>query len=260
MRALFSRVEEESWPQAVRALVVDADPESRSKIKEFLRPRTEIHVMAECRTAVEAEAAAGAQPFDLVFASIELPDGDGLELAKRIAGLSSPVVVLLGGHREQALRAFDAHPADYLLKPLNRERFLRAVDHALKQVETRREAERSTEKAGVLSGWGERIAIKSDHRILILRTSEIEWIEAAGNYVNIHAKHGTHFVRETMNSIEGKMPPARFMRIHRSTIVNLDRVKELKAGINGEYLVLMQDGQALTLSRGYRSQLQRLLR
>jgi two-component system LytT family response regulator len=112
----------------------------------------------------------------------------------------------------------------------------------------------------VLRGWGERIALKSDRKIVLLRTAEIEWIEAAGNYVNIHARHSTHFVRETMHSIEQKMPPDRFMRIHRSTIVNLDRVKELKAGANGEYMVLMQDGQALTLSRGYRGQLEKLMR
>lgn len=112
----------------------------------------------------------------------------------------------------------------------------------------------------VLRGWGERIALKSDRKIVLLRTAEIEWIEAAGNYVNIHARHSTHFVRETMHSIEQKMPPDRFMRIHRSTIVNLDRVKELKAGANGEYVVLMQNGQPLTLSRGYRSQLEKLLR
>jgi two-component system LytT family response regulator len=218
-----------------------------------------MQVLAECGTGAEAQDACRQQAFDVVFVAIELPDGDGLELAKVIADDSSPVVILLAFHKDHALRAFDAHPADYLLKPLDRERFLRAVDLALRQVETRRDAQRSTERAGVLSGWGERIAIKSDHRILLLRTAEIDWIEAAGNYVNIHAKHGTHFVRETMHSIAGKMPPSRFMRIHRSTIINLDRVKELKPGVNGEYLVLMHSGEALTLSRGYRTELKRLL-
>lgn len=111
----------------------------------------------------------------------------------------------------------------------------------------------------VLRGWGERIALKADRKIVLLRTAEIEWIEAAGNYVNIHTKGAAYFVRETMSSIEGKMPSDRFMRIHRSTIVNLDRIKELKAGSNGEYSVRMQNGEELTLSRGYRSQLQRLL-
>ena len=111
----------------------------------------------------------------------------------------------------------------------------------------------------VLRGWGERIALKADRKIVLLRTAEIEWIEAAGNYVNIHTKGTAYFVRETMSSIESKMPSDRFMRIHRSTIVNLDRIKELKAGSNGEYLVRMQNGEELTLSRGYRSQLQRLL-
>lgn len=112
----------------------------------------------------------------------------------------------------------------------------------------------------ILRGWGERIALKSDRRIVLLRTAEIDWIEAAGNYVKIHAQHSTHFVRETMHSIEEKMPRERFMRIHRSTIVNLDRVKELQAGTNGEYTVRLQNGQVLTLSRGYRRQLEKLLR
>ena len=111
----------------------------------------------------------------------------------------------------------------------------------------------------VLRGWGERIALKADRKIVLLRTAEIEWIEAAGNYVNIHTKGAAYFVRETMSSIERKMPSDRFMRIHRSTIVNLDRIKELKAGSNGEYSVRMQNGEELTLSRGYRGQLQRLL-
>src|SRR5262249_49928356 len=161
-------------PHAVRALVVDADEETRSRVKELLRPRPEIHVLVECRTSAEVQDAVLRQPIDLVFVSVELPDGDGLELVKRIAEHSSPVVILLATQRDHALRAFDAPPADYLLKPLDRERFMRAVDHAMRQVEAHREAQQSTEKAAVVSGWGERIAIKSDHRIILLRTAEID--------------------------------------------------------------------------------------
>jgi two-component system LytT family response regulator len=259
MRALLYRDEDERAPQAMRALLVDPDPESLARIKDLLRIRPEIHVLAECLTASEADQAMRRQPFDLAFVAIELPDDDGLQLVRRIPDPTLPAVILLTTQREHALRAYAAHPADYLLKPVNSDRFMRALDHAVRQVEIRREAQRANETASILSSWGEWIAIKSDHRIILVRTEDIEWIEAAGNYVNVHAKHGKHFVRETMNSIEGKMPRGRFMRIHRSTIVNLARVKEVKTGVNGEYVVLMQNGEALRLSRGYRNQLQRLL-
>jgi two-component system LytT family response regulator len=259
MRALLNRGEGERAPQVLRALLVDPEADSRARIKDLLRARPEVHVLAECLTAAEADDAVHRQPFDLAFIAIELPDDDGLQLVRRMPERSSPVVILLTTEREHALRAYAAHPADYLLKPVDGDRFLRALDHAVQQVEIRRKAWRANGTSGVLSDWGERVAIKSDHCIILLRTAEIEWIEAAGNYVNIHTKHATHFVRETMNSIEGKMPRGCFMRIHRSTIVNLDRVQHVKAGVKGEYVVLMQSGEALTLSRGYRNQLQRLL-
>lgn len=259
MRALFYRSEDERAPRAVRALLVDPDAKSRARIRDLLRTRPEIHVLAECLTAAEADDALHRQPFDLAFVAIELPDDDGLQLLRRIPERSSPVVILLTKQSEHALRAYAAHPADCLLKPVERQRFAQALDHAVQQVQTRREARRANQTASAVTGWGERIAIKTDHRIILLLTAEVEWVEAAGNYVNIHAKDGTHFVRETMNSIEGKLPHGRFMRIHRSTIVNLDRVQEVRAGVNGEYVVLMKNGEALTLSRGYRHQLQRLL-
>jgi two-component system LytT family response regulator len=259
MRALFHRGEEEHAPKAIRALIVDSDPKSRARIKDLLRTRPGIHVLAECLTAGEADQALRGQPFDLAFIAIDLPDDDGVQLVHRMPERSSPVVILLTKQSEHALRAYAAHPADCLLKPIARERFIQALDHAVQQLETRQDARRANETASAVTGWGERIAIKTDHRIILLLTAEVEWIEAAGNYVNIHAKDGTHFVRETMNSIEGKLPHGRFMRIHRSTIVNLDRVQEVRAGVNGEYVVLMKNGEALTLSRGYRHQLQRLL-
>jgi two-component system LytT family response regulator len=159
------------------------------------------------------------------------------------------------------VQAYEVYPVDYLLKPFDRERFTKALDRALSEIASDRAAGSVGGKVSDIREWSaERIAIKSDNRIIFLRNSEIDWIEAAGNYLKFHTKSGEYLVRETMSAMENKLPSNRFMRIHRSTIVNLDRVKELKAGLSGDYNVTMQDGSTLTLSRGYRDQLDRLMK
>jgi two-component system LytT family response regulator len=197
---------------------------------------------------------------DLMFLDIDMPEMNGLEFVKSL-GDDAPQVIFVTAYDQYAVQAFEVHPVDYLLKPFDRERFGKALDRALIEVASARASASVAGKVADIRDWSaERIAIKSENRIIFLRNAEIEWIEAAGNYLKFHTKSGEYLVRETMSTMEKKLPPNRFMRIHRSTIVNLDRVKELKAGLSGDYSVTMQDGSTLTLSRGYRDQLDRLMK
>lgn len=245
----------------ISAVVVDDEQAARDRLKRFLGERNDVEVVGEFTDASEAGEALRTLKPDLIFMDIDMPGTNGLEFVKSM-GEDAPRVIFVTAYDQYAVQAYEVYPVDYLLKPFDRERFTKALDRALNEI--------ASDRAGVSAGGGkvsdirewsaERIAIKSENRIIFLRNSEIDWIEAAGNYLKFHTKSGEHLVRETMSAMENKLPSNRFMRIHRSTIVNLDRVKELKAGLSGDYSVTMQDGSTLTLSRGYRDQLDRLMK
>lgn len=180
-----------------------------------------------------------------------------------------PVVIFVTAYDRYALRAFDVHALDYLLKPFDRERFDRAFDRALDrargEIERRNEKDLSHRIVALLKDlkdeqrFLERLVIKSAGRVFFLRADEIDWIEAAANYVRLHVGKEAHLLREKMNTLEERLDQNRFLRIHRSTIVNIERIKELHPGFRGEYVVTLHSGQRLTLSRGYRDKLQDLL-
>jgi two-component system LytT family response regulator len=161
-----------------------------------------------------------------------------------------------------ALRAFEVHALDYLLKPFDRDRFGKALDRARAQLQREGHAEASQRLLELLEDTKsgrkplERLVIKAAGRVFFLRVEEIDGIEAAGNYVRLHCGNDAHLLRETMNGLEARLDPQRFLRIHRSTIVNVDRIQELQAWFHGDYLVILHDGTQLTLSRGYRQKVQ----
>jgi two-component system, LytTR family, response regulator len=235
----------------IRTLVADDEPIARARMLALLRDEPDIELIGECATGPEAMLAIERTSPDLVFLDIQMPRIDGLTLARTL-GRAMPAVVFVTAYDEYALGAFEVHALDYLLKPYSAERFKAALVHARQHLS-------ATRKAGSPPPEYERhdrLVIKSSGRIYFIRTRDIDWCEAAGNYVRLHVGPQTHLVRGTMAHIESQLDRAQFVRIHRSTIVNVDRIQELHSSFGGEYVVLLHDKTRLTLSRGYREGLQ----
>jgi two-component system LytT family response regulator len=237
----------------IRTLVVDDEPVARARVLSLLRDETDIEVIGECESGSQAITAIEATSPDLVFLDIQMPQMDGLALARTL-GETMPAVVFVTAYDEYALRAFEVHALDYVLKPFSAERFKSALTHARQHLSQRRTAGSSPEPAQ--PERRDRLVIKSSGRIYFVRTLDIDWCEAAGNYVRLHVGAQTHLVRGTMGYIEAQLDPKQFVRVHRSTIVNVDRIQELRSSFNGEYIILLHDKTRLTLSRGYRDGLQ----
>ncbi len=234
----------------IRTLVADDEPIARARMRALLRDEPDIEVIGECATGAETVSAIERTSPDLVFLDIQMPQMDGLTLARTL-GRTMPAVVFVTAYDEYALGAFEVHALDYLLKPYSADRFRSALLHARQHLSAR-----LTSGVPPAQERRDRLVIKSSGRIYFIRISDIDWCEAAGNYVRLHVGAQTHLVRGTMAHIESQLDRTRFVRIHRSTIVNVDRIQELQSSFNGEYLVLLQDKTRLTLSRGYREGLQ----
>ena len=234
----------------IRTLVADDEPIARARMLSLLSDEPDIEVIGECADGSQAIAAIERTSPDLVFLDIQMPQIDGLTLARTL-GRTMPAVVFVTAYEEYALGAFEVHALDYLLKPYSADRFKAALVHARQHLGARRRG--SPPQA---SERRDRLVIKSSGRIYFVRMRDIDWCEAAGNYVRVHVGAQTHLVRGTMAHIESQLDGAQFVRIHRSTIVNVDRIQELHSSFGGEYVVLLHDKTRLTLSRGYRDGLQ----
>ncbi len=242
----------------IRTLIVDDEPLARDRIKRLLRDEDEVHVIGECGNGADAIKVITAQSPDLVFLDIQMPEKNGFEVIKSLNSKKLPTIIFVTAYDQYALQAFDVHAIDYLLKPFNRERIKRAVAHAREHIESKRIGnldERLNSLIADLRGgkkYLERMVVKAVGRVFFLKIDEIDWIEAAGNYVKLHVGRDGHMVRETMNGIEAKLDPSKFLRIHRSTVVNIDRIKELHPMFSGDYAVILRNGTELALSRNYR--------
>jgi two-component system LytT family response regulator len=237
--------------QKIRTLVVDDEPIARARMLSLLQNEPDIEIIGECESGQEALSRIELTSPDLVFLDIQMPQMDGLQLSRAL-GDRMPAVVFVTAYDEYALRAFEVHALDYVLKPFSAERFKSALTHARQHL-SKRPAPGVREPAPERR---DRLVIKSSGRIYFVRTHEIDWCEAAGNYVRLHVGAQTHLVRGTMGYIEAQLDPRQFVRVHRSTIVNVDRIQELRSSFNGEYVILLHDKTRLTLSRGYRDGLQ----
>jgi len=197
---------------------------------------------------------------DLLFLDVQLPGFNGFEVLERVKQVP-PSVIFVTAYDEHAIRAFDASAADYLLKPFEDERFDRALERAKARVRQKRLEDLATgsPQATTPTSFLDRLAIRDSGRIHFVRTSEIDWIEAQDYYVQLHVRDRTYLIRDRMHLLEARLDPRRFVRIHRSSIVNIDRVKELQPFFHGEYTVLLEDGARLKLSRNYRHHLELLL-
>jgi two-component system LytT family response regulator len=230
----------------MRALVVDDEPLARSSIIVLLRDDPEIEIVGECGSGMEALAEIRRQQPDLVFLDVQMPECDGFDVLEMLGGDAHPAIVFVTAYDQYALRAFEAGALDYVLKPFDNARFERALVRAKERVSYGKTQPRKIE----------RLAIKSMGQLSFLKISEIDWIEAADYYACLHVGWKAHLLRRSMADLEQELDPAVFCRIHRSTIVNLDRVSGLKLSDDGEYEVLLENGTKLRMSRRYRKELQ----
>jgi two-component system LytT family response regulator len=249
----------------IRTMVVDDEPVARERIVGLLQQEKDIELVGECADGQQAINAIQAQHPDLVFLDVQMPACDGFGVIETVGADRMPAVVFVTAYDEYALKAFEVHAIDYLLKPFGRDRFQQTLQHAREHLERRRAGDLGRRLLALVQDLKpepqklDRLVVKSGGRVFFLRTDEIDWIEAAGNYVRLHLTEDSHLFRETMNNMEARLDGRRFVRIHRSRIVNTDRIKELQPWFNGEYVVVLQNGTRLTLSRGYREKLQERL-
>jgi two-component system LytT family response regulator len=230
----------------IRALVVDDEPLARSNLTVLLRRDPEIEVVRECGSGMEALAQIRGSKPDLVFLDVQMPECDGFDVLEMLGGDLPPAVVFVTAYDQYALRAFEAGALDYLLKPFDNARFELALVRAKDRIAQDRNPPPTLEK----------FVVKSAGQVSFLKVSEIDWIEAADYYSCLHVGPRTHLLRRSMAELEEELNQAVFCRIHRSTIVKLDRVRGLKLNESGEYDVLLEDGTKLRLSRRYRRELQ----
>jgi two-component system LytT family response regulator len=256
----------------IRALIVDDEPLARRNIRVLLEDDPEIELIAECGSGAEALKVIQRQAPDLLFLDIQMPEMSGFEVLERIEAAQIPAIVFVTAFDQYAIKAFEVHALDYLLKPFDDARFEKSLRQAKSQIEQREINQLSKRLIALLEDRGlqpekmprggsylSRLMIKSASRVFFLKVDEIDWIEAADYYVKLHVGRRSHLLRETMNDLEAKLDPEKFLRIHRSSIVNLDRIKEMHPHFNGEYVVVLQDGTELKLSRSRREQLQQIL-
>jgi two-component system, LytTR family, response regulator len=243
-------------------LIVDDEPLARERLLGLLSNESDIEVLGQCRDGEEAVSAIHERHPDLVLLDVEMPRMDGFEVIDTIGPERMPMVIFVTAYDQHAIKAFQVRALDYLLKPFDRDRFSDALQRARTQIESQTNGDLGKRLLALMKDMKrdapktDRLVVKSGGRLFFLRADEIDWIEAAGNYVRLHVGNQSHLLRETMNAIEARLDPERFFRIHRCRIVNVERIQEMQPWLNGEYSVVLRTGVRLTLSRGYREKLQ----
>ena len=251
----------------IRVLLVDDEPLARERVRKLLEKEPDIELLGECADGATAVQMIREHAPDLVFLDVQMPELDGFGVLERLGALALPAVVFITAHDQFALKAFEIHAVDYLLKPFDAARFQTTLERVRSILRGKKRGELDVRLAALLaevrpeekSRALERIAVKSSGRVVFVKVEDIDWIQAADNYVSLHVGTEEHLHRETMATIEGQLPAAKFMRISRSTIVNVDRIKELQPLFHGEYAVLLRNGTRLTLSRSYRDKIDQLM-
>lgn len=239
----------------LRALIVDDEPLARRGLLRFLKDDREIDVVAQCGDGQSAVAAILAKKPDLLFLDVQMPEIDGFEVVRRIGAERMPATIFVTAYDRYALPAFEADAIDYLLKPVGRARFEKALARAKGRIAEKSNhdaAQRILTMLGHLNGkktYLERLPVSENGRILFVKTKDIDWIEAKRNYARLYVGGRTHEIRETLSALEQKLDPHDFLRIHRSTIVNAHLIKEIQPWFHGYHLVLLQNGQELRMSR-----------
>jgi two-component system, LytTR family, response regulator len=248
----------------IRALIVDDEPPGRMLVRKMLHDAPEVEIVGECENGYEAIEAVKSRCPDLMFLDVQMPEVDGFAVLEALEPDELPHVIFVTAYDKYALRAFEVHALDYLLKPFDRERFKEALERARRQIfsegtSLNRQllallAENKSQQQHL-----ERLIIKTEGRVFFLKTDEVEWIEAQGNYVALHVRKKKYLFRESISSLVTRLDPRRFQRIGRSAIVNIDYIRELQPWFRGDYKVILQDGSELKLSHRYRENLHKHL-
>ena len=249
----------------IRALVVDDEKLARERVRDMLHGDSEIEVIGECANGREAVEALKKKSPDLVFLDVQMPGKNGLDVLDSLAPERMPVVIFVTAYDQYAVRAFEVHALDYLLKPFDQARFQKALERAKAQILSGQKGEigqrimSALEQIKTKPEYLERLVVKTNGRVFFVKTSEIDWLEAEGNYVRLHSGKESYLLRETITSLESQLDPKVFMRVHRSAIVNINQIQELQPWFHGEYRVMLSGGIQLTLTRSYKDRLHDLL-
>ena len=248
----------------IRALIVEDEPLMRERLRGLLADEPDVAVAGECASGPEAVTALAADRPDLVFLDVQMPGLNGFEVIEAVGVERMPATVFVTAYDRYALKAFEVHALDYLLKPFNRQRFRQALGRARARLRQGEAAAMHGLLRALLADLEaargpRRLVVKSDSRIALVKPEDVDWVEAAGNYVRLHVGKDEHLLRCTMEAAEAQLPAGKFVRIHRSSIVNIDRVRALEPAFHGDYVVQLQDGTELPLSRTYRARLEELM-
>ncbi|MFY0562353.1 LytR/AlgR family response regulator transcription factor [Archangium lansingense] len=258
----------------IRVLLVDPERLARQGLSARLAADPEVEVVGECSSGPDAVQLLRRHPVDVVFLEVELPGLDGFQVLREAGAAHTGATIFIHADEQHALKAFEAHALDYLLKPYQAERFIQVLARAKEYVRGGRIQRLARQLAGLLGTslsapalapppppprYLERLVLKEVGRVAFLSVEEVDWLEAEDYYVQVHAGGQTHLLRQSMRELEAQLDPHQFVRIHRSTIVNARRVRELRPLFHGEYQVILNDGTSLKLSRSYRERLDPLL-
>jgi len=248
----------------IRTLIVDDQLIAREMLRRLLKDESDIEIVGMPATGREAIEAIKKFSPDLVFLDVHMPDLDGFGVLAELPEGQAPVIIFVTANDDFALKAFDVHALDYVVKPISEERLQRALKRARDHLRSRQSGDLSVRLNALLSDLKssprqtDRLAVKTGGRVVFLRLNEIDWIEAADNYVKLHTSGEAHLLRETMNALEQRLPVDRFMRVSRSAMVNIEQIKELHPMFHGEYVIVLRSGAKVTLTRTYRDKLQQL--
>lgn len=261
----------------LRTLIVDDEPLARDGIRMHLAGEPDVEIVGEAADGVQAVEAIRALRPDLVFLDVQMPEVDGLQVVERIGAARMPAVIFATAYHQHAVRAFELHAVDYLLKPVTEERIRAAMNRARLRLATRGEEELTARLEALLedlralharageapepapaprkyAAW---ISVAGRNSTQLVRVEDVDWFEAEGNYVRLHVGKVTHLIRSTLRAMGEQLDPSTFIRIHRSTIVNVNRIREIQPWFGGDYIALLHDGRQLRVSRSHREQLLR---
>ena len=256
----------------IRALIVDDEPLARQRIHLLAHDEPDLEIIGECDSGADALTAIERDSPDLLFLDVQMPEMDGFELLQKLPRERLPIVIFITAYDKHAVRAFESHALDYLLKPVQPERFKAAVARAHEHLAIQQAssaarglldllaARQSSPAVPAAAQHLTRLTVRNDDKVVVIKTADIDSIESAGNYVAVNVGKESHILRETLNALEKQLDPETFLRVSRSAIVNLDRVKELHPMFKGEHIMVLQNGKRLTMTRGLLREVEQALK